>query len=121
MITGSFDGTAKIWDIRSGMEIDSYEDHTMELSNALFEFAGDYAATSSLDKTVKLWDLRKGLCLESFQHKDEVLDISFNYTGTLLGSVSADATGKLYSVAEAREVSQFIGHGSSISKICFNP
>ena len=48
----------------------------MELSNSLFEFAGDYAATSSLDKTIKLWDLRKGACLKTFSdHKDEVLDI----------------------------------------------
>ena len=58
IITGSFDKTAKVWDIRSGICIDTFEDHTMELSNALFEFAGDYVATSSLDKTVKLWDLR---------------------------------------------------------------
>lgn len=58
IITGSFDGTAKVWDTRTGYCVMSFEDHTEELSNAIFEFSGDYAATSSLDKTVRLWDLR---------------------------------------------------------------
>jgi dynein assembly factor with WDR repeat domains 1 len=69
----------------------SLEDHTEEISNAIFEFSGEYAATSSLDKTVRLWDLRQGSCLRCFDdHSDEVLDISFNPTGTLLASASAD-------------------------------
>ena len=28
VITGSFDGTAKIWDLRSGICIDTLEEHT---------------------------------------------------------------------------------------------
>lgn len=67
------------------------EDHTEEISNSIFEFSGEYAATSSLDKTVRLWDLRQVNCLKCFDdHSDEVLDIAFNPTGTLLTSASAD-------------------------------
>lgn len=49
LMTGSFDGTAKIWDTRSGQCVATLEEHTKELSNAVFEFSGEYVATSSLD------------------------------------------------------------------------
>ncbi len=43
-----------------------------------------------------------GKCLKTFSgHNDEVLDISFNSTGTKLATASADSTCKVYSVAEA--------------------
>ena len=43
-----------------------------------------------------------GKCLKVFSgHTDEVLDISFNNTGTKLATASADSTCKIYSVAEA--------------------
>jgi dynein assembly factor with WDR repeat domains 1 len=43
-----------------------------------------------------------GKCLKVFSgHNDEVLDISFNSTGTKLATASADSTCKIYNVAEA--------------------
>lgn len=43
-----------------------------------------------------------GKCLKIFEgHKDEVLDLAFNSTGTRLATASADSTCKVYSVAEA--------------------
>lgn len=34
-------------------------------------------------------------------HSDEVLDLSFNTTGTKLASASSDGTAKVYNVSEA--------------------
>lgn len=43
-----------------------------------------------------------GKCLKIFEgHKDEVLDLAFNSTGTRLATASADSTCKVYSVSEA--------------------
>jgi dynein assembly factor with WDR repeat domains 1 len=54
-------------------------------------------------------------------HADEVLDIAFNPTGTLLASASADSQAILYSVGEASTISKFMGHKLSVSKVLFNP
>ena len=43
-------------------------------------------------------------------HSDEVLDIAFNSTGTLMASVGADNEGRVYSVSEAKCVSALVGH-----------
>ncbi len=88
----------------------------------MIEFGGDYAATSSYDQTVKLWDLRKNNSLATFgDHKKEVMDISFNSTGTMLSSCSADCTGKVYSVAEATTIGSLEGHEGPVSMIKFSP
>lgn len=85
--------------------------HKQELSKAIFEFSGDFVATSSLDGTVLLWDTKVGKPIVSFDdHSDEVLDIAFNTTGTLLASVGADNEGKIYSVNESRCISTLVGH-----------
>ena len=66
----------------------------------MFEFTGEYCATGSIDGTCKLWDVRKGTCVQTFGgHDADVLDISFNSTGTKLATASADSTAKIYSVA----------------------
>lgn len=79
-------------------------------------------ATSSLDGVVLLWDVAAGKPLVSFEeHSDEVLDIAFNCTGTLLSSVGADNEGRVYSVSEAKSISALVGHQNSVSKVTFNP
>lgn len=44
--------------------------------------------------------MRKGQCVQTFRgHDADVLDISFNATGTKLATASADSTAKIYSVS----------------------
>lgn len=58
-----------------------------------------------------LWDTKIGKPVVSFDdHTDEVLDIAFNTTGTMLASVGADNEGKVYSVNETRLLSTLVGH-----------
>ncbi len=46
-----------------------------------------------------MWDIGSGKCIETFRgHVDEVLDISFNSTGTKLITASADGTARVYNV-----------------------
>lgn len=79
-------------------------------------------ATSSLDKTVKIWDMRQGNCMVTLQdHSDEILDICFNPTGSLLASASGDATARIYNMQDFQTQANLIGHSMAISKIMFNP
>jgi dynein assembly factor with WDR repeat domains 1 len=63
-------------------------------------------------------------------HKDEVLDIAFNSTGTLylfillgtrLVTASADSTARVYNVHTGECISDLKGHSGEISKVSFNP
>ena len=64
-----------------------------------------------MDGTVILWDTKTGKPVVSFDdHSDEVLDIAFNNTGTLLASVGADNEGRIYSVNETKCLTNLVGH-----------
>ena len=50
-----------------------------------------------LIRTCKIWDASTGKCIETLRgHLDEVLDISYNSTGTRLVTGSADGTARVY-------------------------
>ena len=51
------------------------------------------------NRTCKIWDIGSGKCIETFRgHVDEVLDLTFNSTGTKLVTASADGTARVYNV-----------------------
>jgi dynein assembly factor with WDR repeat domains 1 len=54
--------------------------------------------TSSIDRTCKLWDLRNtSKSLVTFLgHEDEILDVTFNLTGSKIASASTDKTARIY-------------------------
>jgi len=54
-------------------------------------------------------------------HVDEVLDISFNSTGTRLVTASADSTARVYNVHTGACIGILTGHDGEISKVSFNP
>lgn len=118
VITGSFDENAMVWDIRLKDPIHVLKGHDAELSNCIWNYPCDKIATSSLDKTVKLWDLRNVKYPESSaSHEDEVLDISFDYTGKLASS-SSDCTAKVWDTKKNLNlICVMSGHVDEVSKV----
>ena len=54
-------------------------------------------------------------------HNDEILDVSFNATGSKLVTASADGTSRIYNTMTGACPAILIGHEAEISKVCFNP
>ena len=60
LATGSWDKTAKLWDVESGRELLDLAGHRFAVSAVAFSPDGLTLATGSWDTTVKLWDLATG-------------------------------------------------------------
>ena len=60
MLTGSFDGTAKIWDTNSGTLQLTLQGHADGVSSAVFSADGARVLTGSWDHTAKTWDASNG-------------------------------------------------------------
>jgi hypothetical protein len=56
IVTGSQDGTAKVWDARTGTPLLELHD----VGNAAFSLDGTRIVTGSVDGTEKVWDARTG-------------------------------------------------------------
>ena len=59
-----------------------------------------------------------GRCIGTLKgHEDEILDVSFDYTGQHLLTASADATARCYSAVHQNLICKFEGHDGEISKV----
>lgn len=60
--TGSFDKTAKLWDL-DGNCLNTFQGHSEEIVCISFEPQLHIIATGSMDKSSKLWDVETGKML----------------------------------------------------------
>jgi WD40 repeat protein len=66
IVSGSRDGTIRVWDAKSGREIQVLEGHRDWITALSISADGDTLLTSAEDDTLKLWDIASGRCLETF-------------------------------------------------------
>ena len=60
MLTGYFDGTAKIWDANSGTLQLTLQGRADGVSSAVFSADSAVVLTGSWDNTAKIWDASNG-------------------------------------------------------------
>ena len=79
LATGSWDNTAKIWDLETGKAILTFEGHTAGVESVAFSSNGKYLATGSSDNTVKIWDVETGKDLTTLRgHIRSVRSVVFS-------------------------------------------
>ncbi|RIK01687.1 MAG: hypothetical protein DCC46_01205, partial [Armatimonadetes bacterium] len=60
IVTASYDGTARVWDARTGKELLKLEGHSREIYDAAFSPDGTRIVTASDDGTARVWDAQTG-------------------------------------------------------------
>jgi WD domain, G-beta repeat len=60
LVTGSFDKTARLWDLATGKEIRSFRGHDHSIDSASLSNDGKRLVTGSADCTTRLWDVATG-------------------------------------------------------------
>jgi WD40 repeat protein len=66
--------------------------------------------------------VQSGTCIHTLRgHNDEILDVSFNSTGSKLVTASADGNSRVYNTMTGACHAILAGHEGEISKVAFNP
>ena len=74
LVTGSTDGTAKVWQVASGCCHQTLRGHTGAVLCLVLATPGHTAFTGSTDATVRAWDILSGQQLRVFQeHQGSVI------------------------------------------------
>ena len=95
--TGYGDGTAIVWDVRSGRPLHTFAAHAGLVDSVAFNQGATILATAGDDTTVKLWHLRSGrLALTLHGHTAAVTDLAFSPNGRRLATASRDGTVRVY-------------------------
>jgi eukaryotic-like serine/threonine-protein kinase len=115
LATGSYDGTAKVWDAAGGRERLTLRAHTNPVDSVSWSPDGTHLATGSEDDTAKVWDAAGGRELRTLKgHTGPVRSVSWSPDGTRLATGSEDGTAKVWDAAGGRELRTLKGHSGEV-------
>ena len=93
LITGSYDHTARVWNLETGKEVHCLSGHTRPIRALQFDEAK--LITGSMDHTMRIWNWRTGQCLSVLEgHQEGVVCLRFD--SNVLASGSVDTTIKIW-------------------------
>jgi WD40 repeat protein/nucleoside phosphorylase len=122
VVTASRDGTAKVWDVASGVLLHSLEGHTDTVLTAVFSPNGQQVVTASSDNTAKVWDVASGALLHSLEgHTSDVTTATFSPNGQQVVTASGDSTAKVWDVVSGALLHSLEGHTAIVYTAAFSP
>uniref|UniRef100_A0A673ZHJ9 Apoptotic protease-activating factor 1 n=1 Tax=Salmo trutta TaxID=8032 RepID=A0A673ZHJ9_SALTR len=129
LLSWSFDGTIKVWDMSSGERLQDLVCHQGAVLACDVSPDGQLFATTSADKTAKLWNMKDGTLLKicSSDNKDAmdslhggwVTDLHFSPDNTVL--LSTGGYIKWWNVEKGEALQTFYPTGANLKRIHVSP
>ncbi|KAL0947205.1 hypothetical protein HGRIS_013322 [Hohenbuehelia grisea] len=95
LITGSYDRTARVWNLETGAELHCLKGHTRAVRALQFDEVK--LITGSMDHTIRVWDWRRGRCIRTLTGHTEGV-VCLNFDSNVLASGSVDATIRVWNL-----------------------
>ncbi|MDY0062865.1 MAG: caspase family protein [Myxococcota bacterium] len=122
LVTASADGTARLWDLETALEVRAFVGHTKYVKTVAFSPDGALVLTGSEDRTVRGWDTATGqprFTLEGLEREVEAVAVAPDGQSFACGDGPAVA---LYRVdASPTKIETLAGHGDRIRFLQFLP
>ncbi len=116
ILTASEDGTARVWDARSGRSQVELRGHIGKVQNAAFSLDGTMIITAGEDKTAQVWETSSGKNLAVLRgHNKALTGASFSPNGRLVVTASQDGTAQVWDVSASTSKVVLRGHGDTIN------
>lgn len=123
-VSGSFDETVRLWNIKKGTCHRTIAAHSEAVTGVDFNRDGSILATSSYDGLIRLWDSSNGQCLKTLDHGDSspIGNIVFSPNSFQLLATSLDNSIRLWDIANSRIMKTYLGHQNEkfAIKACFS-
>jgi WD40 repeat protein/class 3 adenylate cyclase len=120
-LTGSQDGTARLWDRQSGREIRQYAGHKGGISAVAFSPDGKSVATGGNDQTTRIWDAATGQQLQVFAESSGVTAVAFSPDGSFILTNGGNKVARLWDAGTGQFLRDFAGHTGFVSDVAFSP
>jgi len=129
ILTGSRDGTAKVWDAEKGTEVFALKGHPKAVTSVCFSPDGKRIATAHEDPSypykpgeAKVWDADKGTELLPLKGlKGAVLCVAFSPVGDRILTGSTFNKAQVWDAETGAEVLALNGHANWVRSVVFSP
>jgi WD40 repeat protein len=121
-LSGSYDFTVKMWDIRSGATLHTLRGHEQPVNSIAVTTDGKHAISASSDHTLKVWDLLHGIELRTLQgHENGVRTVLLTPDEAWAISASSDHTIRLWDWKQGNSAEIFIQQDHGFWTIALTP
>ena len=121
IVSGSYDGTVKLWDRASTKEIKTFKGHSEAVNSVSFSPDAKTIASGSSDGTVKLWDVTIGQEIKTFEDNFQSINsVSFSPNGKNIAFALSDNTVKIWDIVTGKEIANLKGHSKTVNNISFS-
>ena len=150
LVSGSADGTAKVWSLSTGNDLGTFSGHknddenveevvgrpTSGLERLMQALAGRIKVVTCValcpdgkrvvsggsDHAVRVWNIDTGNELGQFKgHTNWVHGIAVSPDGRIVASASSDDTIKLWDINSGRSEATLLGHSDTVKSVVFSP
>lgn len=118
--TAKWDNTVKLWDIRSGKELDTLSGHVSTVDKMRFSRDDTELITGSIDGSVRFWQMTNRTSLSKREgHTQGITDVIFSPSGDKIATTSWDHTVRIWHTATGEE--EMVLTGVPGNKLSFSP
>ncbi|KAI8647765.1 WD40-repeat-containing domain protein [Parasitella parasitica] len=116
LVSGSYDNTVRVWDIKSGRMVHLMEGHTQKVYSIVIDTERNRCMSGSMDFTVRVWDLETGECIKKLEGHTVLVGL-LGLNDQYLVSAAADSILRVWSPETGVCHHALSGHSNSIT--CF--
>ena len=124
VVSGSWDGSIKVWDRMTGAEVATYHRHTaLHWYRAIaYSPDGNRLVAASSDSTAKLLKASSGELIAVLAgHEGQVWSVAFAPDGTTLVTGGEDGTVRVWDALSGEHLSTIQAHSGQVASLAFSP
>jgi len=124
-LSGSWDGTLRLWDLNTGVTTRNFYGHTKDVLSVAFSADNRQIVSGSRDKNIHLWNTL-GQCkfvITEQGHKEWVSCVRFspNLSTPLIVSAGWDKMVKVWNLTHCKLKTNLIGHTGYVNTVTVSP
>ncbi|KAH8807357.1 WD40-repeat-containing domain protein [Xylogone sp. PMI_703] len=121
IISGSWDGTVRIWDIKSGACVKILDGGGSSVESVAVSADDRHIVSGLRNGGIQAWDAKDGTCIRTLKGHVRRVSVAISPSGTQIVSGSRDKTVKIWDFESGACARTLRGHGESIRAIAISP